>query len=211
MDKRDHWEEVYRARGPTQYSWYTPHLTSSIRMIREVSTPEARLIDVGGGASTLVDDLLDAGYRHLTVLDISGSALEHARARLGPRASRVSWVQADVTSAELESGRFDVWHDRAVFHFLTREPDRRAYVRTLEHALAPAGVVVMGTFSLRGPDRCSGLDVVRYDAGGLQRELGAGFELTASEELVHTTPSGASQDFVLCRFARRPSAGKAPA
>jgi 2-polyprenyl-3-methyl-5-hydroxy-6-metoxy-1,4-benzoquinol methylase len=207
MDRREHWENVYRTKQPTEMSWYSPHLQDSLRLIREVAPPASRIIDVGGGASTLVDDLLDAGYAKLTVLDISEAALDSARARLKDRATSVTWRCADVTAERLPGVTYDVWHDRAVFHFLTDESDRRAYVRTLRRALSPSGHVVIGTFALNGPERCSGLDVVRYDAIGLQRELGEDFVLTASEEPVHVTPAGKEQRFVLCRFERRSAEG----
>ena len=200
MDRHAHWEQVYQTRQPTEVSWYAPHLTDSLRLIREVAQPSARIIDVGGGASTLVDDLLDAGYGNVTVLDISETAMQRARSRLGNRAADVTWVQADVTAASLPGVAYDLWHDRAVFHFLTEETERRAYVQTLRRKLKPAGHVVIGTFSLSGPERCSGLNVVRYDATALQRELGPGFILTASEEPVHVTPGGKQQRFALCRF-----------
>ena len=202
MDRREHWEQVYRTRQPTEVSWYARHLTDSLRLIREVAPLSARIIDVGSGASTLVDDLLDAGYRRVTVLDISATALAHARTRLAEHGADVTWIQADVTSAALADAAYDLWHDRAVFHFLTEESERRAYMQTLQRKLKPTGYVVIGTFSLSGPERCSGLDVVRYDAAALQRELGPGFALTASEEPVHITPGGKQQRFVLCRFQR---------
>ena len=132
MNRYEHWEHVYRSRRPTEVSWYSPHLKDSLRLIREVSTPESSIIDVGGGSSTLVDDLLVASYHQITVLDISETALAFVRSRLGERGKRVIWVQADVTSVALPAATYDVWHDRAVFHFLTQESDREAYMGTLE-------------------------------------------------------------------------------
>jgi SAM-dependent methyltransferase len=201
-EREAHWEQVYRSRQDTEVSWYAPHLTASLRLIREVTTSESSIIDVGGGASTLVDDLLEAGYRRIAVLDISGTALARARARLGEAGGRVSWICGDVTAAELPAAGFDLWHDRAVFHFLTAPADREAYRRALLRSLRPGGQVVIGTFSLSGPQRCSGLEVMRYDAAGLQRALGEQFSLRASEESVHVTPAGNEQSFVLCRFQR---------
>jgi len=209
MGPREHWESIYEARPPTEVSWYAPHLADSLRLIREVASPDASIIDVGGGASTLVDDLLGAGFSRLTVLDIADAALSHARSRLGGEASRVSWIQADVTSATLPENAFDIWHDRAVFHFLGTDTDRRAYLDVLRRSLKPGGHVVMGTFSLSGPEKCSGLDVTRYDAATLGRELGPEFLLSVSESPVHTTPAGKSQSFLLCRFARRSARGHA--
>jgi SAM-dependent methyltransferase len=202
MDRREHWEAIYGSRAPTEVSWYSAHLSGSLRLIREVAAKDASVIDVGGGASTLVDDLLGAGFARPTVLDISNAALLHARARLGDAAGQVSWIQGDITSVELPRSAFDVWHDRAVFHFLGTATDRAAYMRVLKASLKPNGHVVIGTFALNGPEKCSGLDVTRYDAEALGRELGAEFSLTANEAPVHVTPSGKAQNFLLCRFAR---------
>jgi 2-polyprenyl-3-methyl-5-hydroxy-6-metoxy-1,4-benzoquinol methylase len=202
MTNREHWEKIYGTHPPDGVSWYAPHLVESLRLIREVAAPHAAVIDVGGGASTLVDDLVDAGFSHVTVLDISESALAISRARLGERAASVNWVHADITTADLPAAAYDVWHDRAVFHFLTAQADREAYVAALERSLRPGGSVVIGTFALGGPARCSGLDVVRYDASGLQRALGSHFSLTAATEQTHMTPDGRAQEFVICRLQR---------
>lgn len=200
--KREHWEKVWGTHPPDGVSWYAPHLAESLRLIREVAPPDASIIDVGGGASTLVDDLLDAGFKEITVLDISEAALDVARARLGVRARKVTWLPADITVAALPAAAYDIWHDRAVFHFLTEQADRDAYVAALKRSLKPGGSAVIGTFALHGPPRCSGLDVVRYDASGIQRALGLEFALTASAEQTHVTPSGKPQEFVICRLRR---------
>jgi SAM-dependent methyltransferase len=202
MGKREHWENVWGTHPPDDVSWYAPHLAESLRLIREVAAPGASVIDVGGGASTLVDDLLDAGFSPLTVLDISETALSTARTRMGGRADSVTWLNADITTATLPEAAFDVWHDRAVFHFLTEQADRDAYVRALLRSLRPGGWVVIGAFSLSGPPRCSGLDVVRYDASSLQRALGSQFSLSAAAEQTHLTPDGRPQHFVVCRLHR---------
>lgn len=202
-ERRAHWERVYGSRAPTELSWYAPHLALSFELIRAVSSEDSSVLDVGGGASTLADDLLDAGYRRVAVLDISEAALAAARARLGARASAVTWLQADITSDALPADAYDVWHDRAVFHFLTEATERARYVAALKRSLKATGHVVIGTFSLRGPEKCSGLPVARYDAAGLGRELGPEFSLSRSEELVHATPGGNEQAFVFCQFARR--------
>lgn len=203
MTKREHWQRVYQSKTPKEVSWYTPHLTDSMKLITEVSAPSSRIIDVGAGASTLVDDLVAAGYGHVTVLDLSPIALAAAKKRLRKSASTVTWLTGDVTAAPLDDSSFDVWHDRAVFHFMTREWDRRAYVNQLLRCVAPGGHVIIGTFSLTGPARCSGLEVKRYDAKGLAAELGTAFELTAQLEAVHATPAGREQNFVYCRFKRK--------
>lgn len=206
MNRQEHWNSVYRTKSVTEVSWYAAHLEDSLRMIRDAGNESARVIDIGGGASTLVDDLLALGYRDITVLDVSEAALDVVRTRLGARAREVRWAAADVTVADLPPGAFDVWHDRAVFHFLTAEADRRAYVAKLESSLAPTGHVVIGTFALDGPSKCSGLDVVRYDTAGLARELGPGFTLVESVSRTHVTPGGKEQHFVICHFRRGPRA-----
>jgi SAM-dependent methyltransferase len=203
MDREAHWENAYRSKSSTEVSWYTPHLAESLRLIQEVAKPEARIIDVGGGASTLVDDLLAAGYQNVTVLDISGAALELARERLGQRAQRVNWIRGDVTSVELASESFDVWHDRAVFHFLLDENERKKYVANLARSLVAGGCAIIGTFAPSGPERCSGLDVRRYDASTLHAELGDAFELGAALEMTHLTPGGKPQRFAIARFLKR--------
>ncbi len=202
MNRQEHWEQVYGARPPNELSWYSPHLADSAKLIRGVASPEASIIDVGGGASTLVDDLLLDGFSRLTVLDISESALSLARSRLGDAARRVTWIQGDVTSAQLAPDAFDVWHDRAVFHFLTAASERRAYVENLRRSLQLGGHFVVATFALSGPETCSGLDVVRYDAPALERELGFEFALSVSQESEHVTPRGKRQAFLVCRFTR---------
>ena len=163
--------------------------------------PGARVINVGGGASRLVDHLLDRGYRSLTVLDISGSALELGRRRLGHRAALVEWIEADIT-ASAPRGRFDLWHDRAVFHFLTEPDHQRAYANALNACLAPKAHAVIATFAEDGPKRCSGLDVVRYSPQLLCSTLGSGLELVTSRHEQHQTPNGTVQSFVYCLFRR---------
>lgn len=202
MDREKHWQAVYETKRESEVSWYAPHLAESLRLIREVAPPTARIIDVGGGASTLVDDLLAEGYRAITVLDIAEAALSATRKRLGEQAAQVSFVVSDVTRAALPAAAYDVWHDRAVFHFLTEPSDRRAYLSVLQASLAPDGYVVMATFSRSGPQKCSGLPVARYDAASLQSELGSGFVLETSMERAHVTPAGREQQFLIARFRR---------
>lgn len=196
---KTYWEQVYASRAPTEFSWFQPHAERSLRLIREAGTPcAARIIDVGGGASTLVDDLLDAGFEDVSVLDLSAHALMTSRARLGPRACRVQWLEADVLDAALPHHGYDVWHDRAVFHFLTAPTDRQAYVRQVQHAVRPGGLVIVATFAPDGPDRCSGLPVMRYDAQTLHAEFGAPFSLLCHEREAHYTPAGRVQKFIYC-------------
>lgn len=195
-ERRQHWEQVYRTRAPEQVSWYQQEARNSLELVRRAG-PEcaAAIIDIGGGASTLVDSLVDAGYRDVTVLDLAPDALAIARTRLGARAGSVHWMTADILDAELPAARYDIWHDRAAFHFLTNPDDRARYVAQLRHALTPGGSVVMATFALDGPPRCSGLEVTRYSAESLADELGSGFELIESVREEHRTPSGAVQHF----------------
>ena len=194
--RQAHWEQVYRTRAPEQVSWYQPEARMSLDLIQRAAPDRASaIIDVGGGASTLVDGLLGAGYRHITVLDLAPDALALARTRAGERGNTVQWVAADVLSAELPVAAYDVWHDRAAFHFLTEKADRTCYVAQVERALRPGGHAVIATFAPDGPPRCSGLDVVRYSAESLAGELGAGFELLDTVREEHQTPSGAIQRF----------------
>lgn len=202
MDRREHWEHVYSTKRVTQVSWYTPHLERSIAMIRAVADTSASIIDVGGGASTLVDDLLALGYAKLTVLDVSNTALSVARERLGARAGMVQWIAGDVTTVDLPNKAYDVWHDRTVFHFLTEPADRSAYVRVATGSLKLGGHAILATFSLEGPMRCSGLDVVRYSAENLGQELGPAFALKEEVHESHCTPSGAKQKLIYCLFER---------
>jgi SAM-dependent methyltransferase len=159
---------------------------------------DAAIIDVGGGASTLVDDLLDDGYRALTVLDLSGAALDESRRRLGAKGESVRWMEVDITQAEFEPYSFDIWHDRAVFHFLTTDEDRKAYVKQVLRALKPGGHVIMATFGTNGPAQCSGLPVMRYAPEELHSEFGEAFTLLAHEEQLHHTPFGTDQQFIYC-------------
>ncbi|MFN3593982.1 MAG: class I SAM-dependent methyltransferase [Thiobacillaceae bacterium] len=199
MQMKAHWERVYASKSPTEVSWFQPHAERSLKLIREAGmAASARIIDVGGGASTLVDDLLAAGYGNVTVLDLSAHALTAARARLGARAQRVDWLEADVLQAALPRHGYDVWHDRAVFHFLTDPADRRAYVRQVLHAVRPGGLVIVATFAPDGPERCSGLPVMRYDPDGLHAEFGAPFSLLHHEREAHHTPAGKVQQFIYC-------------
>lgn len=202
MSTESHWQRVYQSKAVTEVSWYAAHLEQSIRLISAAVPKEGRIIDVGGGASTLVDDLLGSGYENLTVLDISGAALAAARARLGKKGALVQWLDADVTSFRPAQNAFDLWHDRAVFHFLTEKSQRAAYLENLNRGLVPGGTVVIATFSLDGPTKCSGLEVVRYSAQTLGQELGSNFQLAHSEETTHTTPAGAAQRFVTCQFRK---------
>ena len=199
MERREHWDRIYRRNAPSELSWYQTEPTISLELIRRVAPDlEWPIIDVGGGASTLVDGLLDAGYRDVTVLDLSGAALAVARARLGERAASVRWVEANVLAAPLAPAAYAVWHDRAVFHFLTEPRDRAAYVAAAHAAVRCGGHVIVASFALDGPTRCSGLDVVRYSPDSMHAQFGAGFRLLDSVRDEHHTPSGAIQAFTYC-------------
>jgi SAM-dependent methyltransferase len=199
MDSKSHWDRVYLNTAPDQVSWYQADPEVSLRLIRStVPDTTAAIIDVGGGASTLVDHLLTDGYRRLTVLDLSRLALTAAQDRLGPVADSVNWIEADVLQAPLRAGEFDLWHDRAVFHFLTDPSDRQRYVAQARHSVAPGGHVLIATFALDGPARCSGLEVVRYSPERLHAEFGPGFSLVSSVREEHRTPGGRTQPFTYC-------------
>lgn len=199
MDRQQHWEHIYQTKAPDQVSWYSPHLHASLDLIERASVSRAAaIIDIGGGESTLVDDLLARGYRDVTILDISQTAIDANRERLGRDAECVHWLAADITKVALEPSTFDVWHDRAVFHFLTESDDRAAYVRQVAQALKPGGHVIIGTFGPEGPVRCSGLDVVRYDETSLHDEFGRRFRLLESSKELHHTPFGTVQQFLYC-------------
>jgi SAM-dependent methyltransferase len=199
MDTQTHWEKIYTEKAPDAVSWYRPHLETSLALIEQAAAScSASIIDVGGGESTLVDDLLARGYDSIIVLDISQTAIDANRKRLGKTSDRVYWVVADITKIELESGVYNVWHDRAVFHFLTSPRDRLAYVRQVTRAVRPGGNVIISTFGPEGPTKCSGLEVVRYDAESLHQEFGVHFRLLDSLKEMHRTPFGTVQQFLYC-------------
>lgn len=199
MNSQEHWDAVYRKKGPQEVSWYRPHLDRSLQFIENANLPpNAAILDVGGGASTLVDDLLDKGYRNVTVLDLSPSAISAAKDRLGIRAATVTWQVGDVTTLELREGHFDFWHDRAVFHFLREQQARARYVAAVRRALKPGGHIVVATFGPAGPNHCSGLEVMRYSADELHGQFGGTFQQLSSFRELHQTPRGEEQEFVYC-------------
>ena len=203
MSRQDHWEQVYGSKTTDKLGWYAPHLRTSIEWIQGLGlSADSPIIDVGGGASTLVDDLLDAGYRSITVLDISKQALSTVRDRLGGRSDLVTWLRADITTAGLPDREYELWHDRAVFHFLTEEQDRIAYRQNLLTALQINGHVVIGTFAPEAPPRCSGLPVRRYGRHQLADELGREFALVNHVKELHVTPGGVEQMYQFCQFRR---------
>jgi len=198
-DARQHWDHVYETKAATEVSWYRPHLDTSLALIDQAATDRtSAIIDVGGGESTLVDDLVARGYADVTVLDISSTALDATRNRLGDKAEKLHWICGDATEVELPEARYDIWHDRAVFHFLTDPVKRAAYVRRVARCVRLGGYVIVGTFGPEGPLKCSGLDVVRYDADALHEQFGPRFDLVRHLEEVHRTPMGREQQFVWC-------------
>lgn len=198
-NSKNHWENVYQTNRADAVSWFQEHATRSLEIIQSIGVPsEARVIDVGGGASTLVDDLLQNGFKHVSVLDLSAVSMAVAKKRLGRRGDDVTWIVGDICDVALPKAAFDVWHDRAVFHFLTDPVDRAAYVRQVMHSVRPGGHVIVATFAPDGPEQCSGLPVARYAPEQLHGEFGTAFKLieTASEQ--HRTPSGFMQHFIYC-------------
>lgn len=199
MNVGTHWEKIYREKAPNAVSWYRPHLEKSLELIERVAPARsASIIDVGSGESTLVDDLLAEGYQNVTVLDVSQTAIEATKRRLASAAEGVQWLVADVTNAKFAPGTYDVWHDRAVFHFLTAPEQRLAYLRQVVNAVKPHGHVLVSTFGPEGPAKCSGLDVVRYDTESLHQEFGVRFRLLDSFKELHQTPFGTIQQFLYC-------------
>ena len=208
MHTGKHWEKVYSNSAEDELSWFQQHPALSLSIIRQYQPLKtASIIDVGGGASRLVDDLLADGYTNLTILDISNEALARSKSRLGEQSSRVKWITTDITRATLPRHEFDVWHDRAVFHFLTSAEDRHVYVETVLKALKPGGLVIIATFAEDGPQRCSGLPVNRYSASELHAQFGEQFDMLGHQKESHHTPRGDEQKFVYCYFQRVVSQG----
>src|SRR5215467_4344177 len=202
FNRQAHWQNVYKEKGEYQVSWFQERPNISLELLEAVrAAPSSAIIDIGGGASRLVDALVEKGYRDVTVLDLSESAVSIAKMRLGERAAMVNWIVADVTQWQ-PTRSYDLWHDRAAFHFLTEAPDRAAYIDRLVKAVRPGGHAIIGTFALDGPERCSGLPVVRYDAAQLSAALTPLFALVDTRRDDHKTPWGAIQHFQFSVFRR---------
>lgn len=205
MDRRAHWEQVYTSKPSERLGWYKPRLQTSLEWISALGLDRgAPVIDVGGGASTLVDDLLDQGYTAITVLDLAEPAIDLIKARLGERSTAVTWLSGDITEVELPENAYELWHDRAVFHFFTELADRERYRDNLCRAMRPGGHIVMGTFAPEAPPRCSGLPVQRYDLERLQESLGSEFRLQRHKKEMHVTPGGVEQMYLYCEFRFEP-------
>lgn len=199
MNRKAHWENVYSTKQDNQVSWYREHLDNSLQMILQTGVGcEASIIDVGGGSSTLVDDLLANKFADVSVLDISSTAIKKSKERLGSRAAQVKWIEADITKISLPENHYDVWHDRAVFHFLTAPEDRRKYVELVMRSLKIGGHIIVASFGLKGPEKCSGLDVVRYSPETIHDEFGNEFKLVSSLNENNQTPFGTTQEFIYC-------------
>ena len=199
MNAKTHWEKVYTTKEPEAVSWYRAHLETSLALIeRAAHSRSASVIDIGAGESTLVDDLLATGYENITVLDVSQTAVDVTKKRLGLLAKKIDWIIGDITQVQLEPFAYDVWHDRAVFHFLTSAAKRSAYVGKVMKAVKPGGHVIVSTFGPEGPTKCSGLEVMRYDAESLHEEFGQRFRLVESSKELHHTPFGTTQQFLYC-------------
>ena len=203
MDQKRHWERIYQTKDVRTVSWFQPEARQSLDLITRFAPDRgAAIIDVGGGASVLVDDLLESGFADITVLDVSETALEMARQRLGEHAAKVKWIAANACDAPLAESEYAVWHDRAVFHFLTDPADRRAYVAQVQRAVRPGGHVLVATFAEDGPATCSGLPVIRYSAESLHSEFGPEFRIMTSAHEGHHTPAGREQSFLYCLCRR---------
>jgi 2-polyprenyl-3-methyl-5-hydroxy-6-metoxy-1,4-benzoquinol methylase len=202
LDRRSHWQNVYQTKGERDVSWFQESPTISLDLIRATGvTHDASIVDIGGGTSRLIDALLAESFSAVTVLDISEQALATAKARLGALGAKAKWIAADVTAWE-PSQSYDVWHDRAAFHFLTEPRDRTAYAERVAQSVRPGGHVIIGTFALDGPERCSGLPVVRYDSTAISELLGPSFVFLESRRHSHQTPTGTIQRFQFSRFRR---------
>jgi SAM-dependent methyltransferase len=199
VDRKQHWEGVYSRKRPDEVSWYQAEPTLSLSLVNEAAgAGRASIIDVGGGASTLVDRLVDRPSTGITVLDLSAAALRAAQSRLGAKAARVRWIEADILNADMPETAYDVWHDRAVFHFLTDAADRRRYVEQVARGVRVGGHVLVATFDADGPQKCSGLEVARYSPVELHAQFGNSFRLIRSVHEDHVTPMGTIQKFVYC-------------
>ena len=203
MKNKAHWENIYNTKDSAEVSWFKPHIAASLKIISNLNIQKSEpIIDVGGGASTLADDLLKEGFQDITVLDISKKALEVAQERLGKQSKKIQWIEGDVTQVKLTEKYYGIWHERAVFHFLTSSEEKRNYIDLLERSLKSTGHVVMAVFSLKGPTKCSGLEIIRYSPESLQSELGEIFKLIKEFTEIHQTPFGTIQDFIYCHFQR---------
>ncbi len=204
-DWKTHWEAVYRAKVPTEVSWFQPRAMQSLDLIQSFLPATASMLDVGGGASSLAEDLWAAGYRKLAVLDLSAGALDYARSRLGKVGQSIYWIEGDILTTALPAATVDCWHDRALFHFLTEPGDRARYAAKVRQVVRPGGYLLIATFASDGPTRCSGLPTVRYTPEQLEQEFRQDFRIMATRRDEHRTPTGALQAFTYCLFRYEPT------
>ena len=203
MSKKDHWEQVYKTRSIDRVGWYKSHLQTSLTWIKELDlAKDDPVIDVGGGASTLVDDLLESGFKSISVLDISDEALSLVKERLGKKKDLITWLTGDVTTFDFQPNSYELWHDRAVFHFLTTHEQQQKYRDNLLKALKAGGNLVVGTFAPEAPPMCSGLPIQRYSAEQLENTLGIEFKLKRHHKEMHITPGGVEQMYLYCLFRK---------
>ena len=203
QNRKDHWERIYQKYSPTEVGWYQSYPERSLKLIHNTGSGiDSNIIDVGGGISTLSMHLLDQGYKKLSVLDISGNSIERAKSQLDEKSREINWIEADITKYSFTE-QYDIWHDRAVFHFLTKAEDRKGYITSLNQALKLNGHLIIATFSLDAPPKCSGLPVARHSSETLQSELGDNFILAEAVVEDHVTPSWVKQNFIFCRFIKR--------
>lgn len=201
MPNSDHWEKVYKTKNTDEVSWFLPKPTLSLDLIKKLSVNlDDFIIDIGAGASNLVDELITSNFKNVSIMDISQTALEHTKNRLKDKGSKIEFLVGDITKITLPKNKYNIWHDRAVFHFLTQQEQRNDYIAQLKSSLAKNSNIIIATFSKSGPQKCSGLDVIRYDPKSLSEELGSDFELIEYVHESHETPSGNIQDFVYCNF-----------
>jgi len=203
LERKSHWDRIYKIKGPSEVSWYKDHLETSLQIVKKLGVDSsAHIIDVGGGTSSFALDLVKEGFKNITVLDISPVALSIARSIFGLDADKIVWIEGDITSVDLPKDWYDIWHDRALFHFLLDLKERRSYVRIMENCLKKGAHAIIATFAIDGPPKCSGLDVIRYTPYTLQNELGEGFKLVESVGEKHITPWGTEQRFIYCCFKK---------
>jgi ubiquinone/menaquinone biosynthesis C-methylase UbiE len=203
FDRKQHWENIYQTKAQKDFSWYQPMPEISLDYLKQFKIPKtAKIIDVGGGDSLLVDYLIDLGYEDITVLDISSSAIERAKQRLGKKAEKVKWIVADASKFEATE-KYDFWHDRAAFHFLTEESDITNYLETAQRSISENGILVLGTFSEIGPKKCSGIEIKQYSKETMTDKLKKYFNKIECKTLDHTTPNGNIQNFVFCIFGKK--------
>ncbi len=202
MDRKKHWEEIYKSKNTTEVSWFQASPTTSLQIVKEFNLPQsAKIIDVGGGDSFMVDRLLEMGYRNITVLDISETAINKAKDRLGEKAKTVKWIVDDATGFQ-PTETYDFWHDRAAFHFLTEKQEISSYVDTIRSSVKPGGYLVLGTFSEQGPTKCSGIEIKQYSENSMKSLLTDFFNKIRCITIVHITPSNTLQNFIFCSFRR---------